>query len=376
MVSHLAQKLVRRYAAGADHLVDPFCGSGAILHAGICNNVRVTGVDINPFAVLLSKVKIQGFRTADAMQLCDQMLCQSKSGDQYSLQWPNASYWFTPATLRKYEQIRAAARELKLWDDPAGRAVLLAFALSVRLCSRSDQRSPKPFISKTARSARRGRHFDPRATIRGLVSELADVYGGLSDGEGCVYNIDIVNADGVHQSLLSCSHIVTSPPYLNAQDYFRNSKLELYMLEGLLPFRVKDIINRFVGTERGLGGIALAGVTETRYQMLPGLRDLEGSEPHRALIVHKYLDDMDSVFHVFRTLLRPGGTLVMVCGDNLVGGKRIVTWRVIGEMLEALGFGLFDRFEDVIKNRTLAPFRKGHKGLIKQEVISAYRLRT
>ena len=373
-MSHLAQKLVRRYATGAERLLDPFCGSGAVLHAGICNNVRVTGVDINPFAVLLSRVKLQGFCTQEARHLCEQMLSQSNSVDQYPLQWPNASYWFTPATLRKYEQIRAAARQLKLCEDPAGRAVLLALALSVRLCSRSDQRSPKPFISETARNTRRGKHYDPRATIRGLVNELSDVYGGVNDSESHVYNLDIANIDNVYQSLLACSHIVTSPPYLNAQDYFRNSKLELYILEGLLPFRVEDIINRFVGTERGLGGTALADVTETRYQMIPGLRDLEEREPNRALIVHKYLDDMDSVFQLFRTLLRPGGTLVVVCGDNLVGGKRIVTWRVLDEMLEALGFGLFDRFEDVIKNRTLAPLRKGHKGLIKQEVISAYRL--
>ena len=99
MVSHLAKKLVRRYATDADHLVDPFCGSGAILYAGLCNNVRVTGVDINPFAVLLSKVKLQGFCTNKASQLCDNILKQSYTSDQYSLEWPNASYWFTPANF-------------------------------------------------------------------------------------------------------------------------------------------------------------------------------------------------------------------------------------------------------------------------------------
>ena len=94
--------------------------------------------------------------------------------------------------------------------------------------------------------------------MRRLLCELSDVYGGPNVNNSRVYNLDIVQADNEYQSSLSCSHIVTSPPYLNAQDYFRNSKLELYVLEGLLPFRVKDIVYRFVGTERGLRGTPLA----------------------------------------------------------------------------------------------------------------------
>ena len=72
--------------------------------------------------------------------------------------------------------------------------------------------------------------------------------------------------------------------------------------------------------------------------------------------------------------MRPGGVFVIVCGDNLIGGKRIVTWKVLNEMLADLGFSLFDSFDDTIRNRALAPSRCGHKWLIKQEVVSAFRL--
>ena len=75
-----------------------------------------------------------------------------------------------------------------------------------------------------------------------------------------------------------------------------------------------------------------------------------------------------------KELLKPRGTLVVVCGDNLVGGIRIGTWKALNLILEDLGFEAFDRFEDRIRNRALAPQRKGHKGLIKQEVVSAFRL--
>lgn len=63
---------------------------------------------------------------------------------------------------------------------PDGRAVLLSFALSVRLCSKADQRSPKPFISKQAIEQREGRHFDPYRIIPALISELSECYGHRS----------------------------------------------------------------------------------------------------------------------------------------------------------------------------------------------------
>jgi hypothetical protein len=41
-------------------------------------------------------------------------------------------------------------------------------------------------------------------------------------------------------------------------------------------------------------------------------------------------------------------------------------------MLEQQGFVLFDSFSDRIESRMLAPKRCGHKGLIKEEVVSAF----
>ena len=160
MVSHLARTLITRYAKQADHLVDPFCGSGAVLCAGRENSLRVSGLDVNPFAVLLSKVKLQGFDADEAKALCDDLVSLAHSSEEMPLDWDRAAYWFSPATLRKFQQLRSAALALRLNETAAGRGVLLSMGLSVRPCSRSDQRSPKPFISQEARKTRKGRHFD------------------------------------------------------------------------------------------------------------------------------------------------------------------------------------------------------------------------
>lgn len=377
MVSRLADELVERYASDASRLLDPFCGSGAVLAAAHRKGIPVSGVDINPVAALLSQVKLNGFSPKGATQLANELISVArKTSRPLSVRWPAKHYWFTPATLGKFERLRASCNDLKLTAADDGTAVLLSFALSVRLCSKADQRSPKPFISKQAKESRSGRHFDPYCTLLDVLEELAELYGHPSAMRGSRFLLANVACDPTILSQIGKhSHVITSPPYINAQDYFRNFKLELYLLEGVLPFRVEDLRDRFIGTERGdlLAGIP-ANLLEDNYEAIPSLRILNRRAPRLGAVVHRYLHDMGRAFDGIKGCLEPKARFVLVCGDNLVGGIRIRTWQALRRMLEERGFRLFDQFSDPIGDRMLAPKRCGHKGLIKEEVVCAFSL--
>lgn len=375
MISRLASSLVERYASEADHLLDPFCGSGAVLKAGSLRGIPVTGIDVNPFGVLLSGVKLQGFDVLRAKKLFDELVRVAAKGETLSVDWNLKDYWFTSAVLRKFECLRCAAREMALHDSKAGRAVLLALGLAVRPCSRADQRSPKPFISKYARKNRKDKHFDPERTMRALLDELSKLYGGRPRFKANVHQMDLSTTTNIETVVSRCSHVITSPPYVNAQDYFRNSKLELYVLEGLLPFSVANVIHRFIGSERGLDRDVLNGkAADSWRRIVPELTYLERNRVEQAIVLHHYLENIKFAFTSVKRLMRKGGTLVVVCGDNLIGGRRIATWKVLNVILKEMGFRLFDTFGDRIKNRAVAPTRSGHKGLIKEEIISAFHL--
>lgn len=57
MIPQIAQRLIERYAPNSGKILDPFCGSGTTLVEAQLANRRAVGNDINPLAVLLSKVK-------------------------------------------------------------------------------------------------------------------------------------------------------------------------------------------------------------------------------------------------------------------------------------------------------------------------------
>lgn len=375
MVSKLADRLIERYALDARRILDPFCGSGAVLMAARRKGIAVSGIDINPVAGLFSQVKLHGFNAPRASQQAQSWIASAKRcNERLPIEWTSKGFWFTDGALEKFERLRFVAHEMRLKASAEGRALLLSYTLAIRLCSRADQRSPKPFISKRARRTRQGRHFDPYATILNLLQELSCLYGVATNAVDSRF----ITADVSGKALFTDrvgkhSHSITSPPYINAQDYFRNFKLELYLLERLLPFRVDSLRTRFIGTERGdLLDQVSKEIVDANLAAVPQLRILERREQRLANVVHRYLHDMGLAFNVVRRCLEPGGTFVVVCGDNLVGGLRICTWQVLQSMLEAGGFRLFDRFADQIGDRLLAPKRCGHKGLIKEEIVSAY----
>ena len=324
----LAQSVAKRFVGDDSKTVlDPFCGSGASLAACASPGRRLIGVDVNPVAVLLSKVRMDGFDAQRLREGVGRLVTLAESGDRHrEVEWANKEYWFTPKVLEKFERLRFAATEIepelsrKEWT-----ALLLCVAMAVRGCSRADQRSPKPFISTIARAERKGRHYCPYKAVLGVLEDLINAHVGRKRFH---YEAEIICGDVVQGGVLketSVDCVVTSPPYLNAQDYFRNAKLELYVLEGLMPFRVEDLKGRFVGTERGAIERELE---ECDWQFVREFIDDFGEVEHKqrrlAAVVAKYFRDMKLVFDRVRECLSTGGKLIVVCGDNLVGGFELI----------------------------------------------------
>ena len=61
---HIARRLIRQYGQGAEHLLDPFCGSGTTLVEARLAGLSAVGYDVNPTATSMSLAKSQNYVVA------------------------------------------------------------------------------------------------------------------------------------------------------------------------------------------------------------------------------------------------------------------------------------------------------------------------
>ena len=163
MIPHMARFLIERVSEPGDTVLDPFCGTGTVVREAVALRRNAIGLDVNPLATLFTRVKVGGYsRDLLERQLAEFLESFRTETTTYCLTFPNAKYWFTPATLRKLGVVRSVVdclvRQLPSPYPDFWRAVLASI---VRQSSRADTRGPKPFISKRARESRVGKTLRP-----------------------------------------------------------------------------------------------------------------------------------------------------------------------------------------------------------------------
>ena len=61
-IASIEAKLIIEQLPKGTVLLDPFCGSGTIVFEGICNNLKVFGIDNNPLAIWIAKGKVDALK--------------------------------------------------------------------------------------------------------------------------------------------------------------------------------------------------------------------------------------------------------------------------------------------------------------------------
>lgn len=369
MIPRLARYAIERVSKRGDTVLDPFCGCGTVLVESILLNRNAMGFDINPIAVVLARAKSSFYnvpefraRVAEVVRNAPNIVSQPAPCDRW------LEYWFTAATLRKLRQLRVAIESER--NRKGYELLRAALIISVRKCSKADPRSPKPFISKRARRLRIGKHFDANRIFLNTANLLADASEDLSDRcmeavHARTYRADARNL-GTWRPGQTADAIVTSPPYLSAQDYFRSSKLELAIAGMWKPGIEVELGGKIIGS--GRGNIEVHDGDEFFPQhaadILPSLRAVN---PRGASVVTRYLSDMRLVISGLHAKLRRGGRCCLIVGDSTMSGIKLPVHEWFIEMITAAGFTLFGYEVDLIRNRRVPPQRKQHKSVIDRE---------
>ena len=380
MIPHMARFLIERVSDEGDTVLDPFCGTGTVVREAITLHRNAIGLDVNPLATLLTRVKVGRYSQELLEQQLDALLESFRTETTSSgLTFPNADYWFTPATLRKLGTIRAVLdrlpQQLPTPYPDFWRAVLASI---VRQSSRADTRGPKPFISKRARKTRTGRHFDPfKLFARAARSRIELLTGSHDDLSHCHTEVIHGNARSLPTSMKSSrvDAVVTSPPYLNAQDYYRSCKLELWIVGLLGPdANGKWARDELIGSDRIPIDRRLFDLPMPSPTSLAAREKLMSVNPKIACVLTRYTLDMANVLTQISQVLKPGGHCAIVSGDNTLSSMPVLTHQVITEIALSLSFQLRHHYVDTIRDRWVPPSRNGHDGMILNDHIQIFQM--
>jgi len=238
-IPQIPRKLIQLFPPKNGSVVlDPFCGSGTTLVEAINAGLDACGIDLNPLACLISRVKTTAlplsldFAIQAIVQKAQQRL---ETGDLQVPSIPRLDHWFKP------EVQRALAALVTEINHEAAAAVreALQVALSSIIVRVSNQESDTRYAA--VENSYAAQHVfklfkDASLSVNRALLTLSDnLFRRL--GRANILNRDILTA--TPEELPSLGLVITSPPYPNAYEYWLYHKYRMYWL-GMDPTAVRD----------------------------------------------------------------------------------------------------------------------------------------
>jgi DNA modification methylase len=370
--SQVAERAIAAYSEPGDSVLDPFCGSGTSLVAGLAHGRSVVGSDIDILAGMLTEVKC-GARSANDYRRWQRTLSAklakvfvdierhwsrgvaSRPGGNLSFgslalrlpEFPELNYWFPPQVSAALAGIAEAAHECR--DAHYEKVALVSLSASI-IAKWPNTLSYAMDIDHT-RPHRRVQRFRLGRVLEVYQARLERTITCLSSLQA-VYDQAGVAGKLVDFARIYCPHdarrtlfavpdasqalVVTSPPYFNAVDYPRAHRMSVCWMNGHAPADLASRSN-YVGLHRASRfnyNEWLAAHPAVRKLIPQSIIDT--GSLGRSLA--GFFADLEKVLQEIWRVLRPGGHAVLVIGDNVIKGQRIASHRALVELGEALGF--------------------------------------
>jgi site-specific DNA-methyltransferase (cytosine-N4-specific) len=213
---------------------DPFCGAGTTLVAAVEYGLPAVGVDLNPIATLISRVKTTPL-TARLTARAEQVVAAARAAVVPIPALPRLDHWFTHDVQEALAALVAQIdREPQL---PETDALKLALSRIVVRVSNQDSDTRYAAVQKDVSAGQVYRLFLEAAEAIELA--LVETYGGLFPAEPDCRVIEADLLQVAPEEVGPVGLVITSPPYPNAYEYWLYHKYRMYWL-GHDPIAVRE----------------------------------------------------------------------------------------------------------------------------------------
>jgi hypothetical protein len=273
---------LKNYTKPGDWVIDPFAGSGTVGLEAVLMNRNAVLMDINPLLnyIVPAKILFQHAHLDPHMlqKMLDEM-AQSYSAF-YRPAWENLEYWYNPNILERLCRYWGWVKGLEE-GNPYRTILTIALLKASKHFSYAEHKVPKLFKSKAKqKEIQRLLQEDWESALKDLIyktafdayhhlttfarlreQSLSSVlyYGGMDSSDPTVFDKPEIRSKAIQA-------LITSPPYLQAQEYIRTVKLELYWL-GYTEEEVKTFIRLEIPYRRAEGKITTTTLENIRISI-------------------------------------------------------------------------------------------------------------
>lgn len=356
LLRHIPRFLLSTNAVveGIDTVFDPFVGSGTVLLEAQLRGFASIGVEQNPVAALVSRVKVSQDEGTRAAIVLDEALTAAKRRRRAVVPSTLLPRWYAAGVLSALGRLTAVIAE----RDERDRDLLsLCLALTARRMAMTDPRIPVPVKNARNSTAAATDVWSQWAReSASIVAKLATLPPQRPSAE--VRTGDArQNAMWPDATQASRTLLLTSPPYGAAQKYVRSTSLEAAWLGHAPHGKTIHLEHSNVGREHlSPQDRELSAANMTSASLRQALETIGEKDARRGAIYLAYFTDMQRVFTNAHSVgIR---RIALVSGDNHVAGGVLKTSQHLADIVESLGYRRTVSMRDPIRGRTLLTSRK------------------
>lgn len=391
MVYPISRNIIRlvKEIQPVNALLDPFAGSGTVLVEGMLSGIRkVAGNDINPLALLLTKVKTTPIQNESLNKEAKELLTRVKIkremlkksldsvdsymidtlgldlaekkgwGDEahkYLLQFctereldiaipdfKNLGYWFRPRVILELSILKSEIEKVE--DKDIRDFIFIAMSETIRFVSNRRNGEFKMFRMPVAKV----QSFNPdvysefEKILYRNISKMKDFCRALEEADAhadvTVFRNNTCTLEDVPNNTYDL--VVTSPPYGDSRTtvaYGEYSRLSLQWIN-LFELTEKEIMGvdrSLMGGKKYRNGFEFTLQSDTLRKSLERIKDID---IERAGDVYSFYADLDSAIRSVAVKTKSGGYQFWVVGNRTVKNELLKTDVIITEL--ALQYGL------------------------------------
>ncbi len=355
---NVVKKLIEEYALEDEYIADIFAGCGTTLIEAKIHGYPSIGVDVNPVAKLITKVKLKPLKT-EKLELEYKKLIKTfnrfnSTATNNKSYHPKIDYWFEAEQRNKiaflYKNI------LFIENNDIKDFFLVSLSHILKNCSRWLQSSTKPQIDPNKKITNPFEEFQKHSLKMMKLNSI--YYEELKSKKRLSIPCKIHQKDARKTAIKdeSIGTIITSPPYVTSYEYADIHQLTSYWFEymnNLLEFR-----KRFIGTFYSKNK-----KTKTKTKIGQDIVDkLLEKDTRKACEVANYFNDMYDVSIEMYRILKKGGYACIVIGNTEFRTIKIKSAEVFFEMLLSVGFKEKTIIKRSIPNKLIPAIRDKNTG--------------